>query len=81
MNPGASQLRRLHFRMSCNPAGLGFTQGEEQNASVTIGIRVLTSLVPAFSLVLSIWIARGYPLTRAAHAKILEQLAARDGVP
>jgi Na+/melibiose symporter-like transporter len=28
---------------------------------------------------LSIWIARGYPLTRAAHAKIIAQLEARDG--
>lgn len=60
-------------------AGLGFTQGEEQNPAAISGIRILTSLVPAFFLALSIWIARGYPLTRAAHAKILEQLEARDG--
>jgi len=36
--------------------------------------------IPAFFLVLSIWIARGYPLTGAAHAKILEQLEARERV-
>ena len=40
-------------------------------------IRVLTAVVPAFFLALGIWIARGYPLTRAAHARILSQLEAR----
>jgi Na+/melibiose symporter-like transporter len=60
-------------------AGLGFTKGEQQNPAAIGGIRILTSLVPAFFLALSIWIARGYPLTRAAHARILERLEARDG--
>ena len=60
-------------------AGLGYTKGEEQSPAAISGIRILTSLVPAFFLALSIWIARGYPLTRAVHAKILEQLEARDG--
>jgi len=60
-------------------AGLGFTKGDEQSPAAISGIRVLTSLAPAFFLALSIWVARGYPLTRAAHARILEQLEARDG--
>ena len=32
----------------------------------------------SFFLALGIWIARGYPLTRAAHARILSQLEARN---
>jgi sugar (glycoside-pentoside-hexuronide) transporter len=59
--------------------GLGYAQGDEQNSAAIGGIRVLTSLAPACFLALSIWIARGYPLTREAHARILEQLEARDG--
>jgi GPH family glycoside/pentoside/hexuronide:cation symporter len=40
-------------------------------------IRVLTSLVPALFLGLAIWVALGYPLSRAAHQKILDQLHRR----
>jgi Na+/melibiose symporter-like transporter len=40
-----------------------------------------TALELPIRLSLPVWlrIARAYPLTRAAHAKILEQLEARDG--
>ncbi len=58
---------------------LGVAQGDEQGPASITGIRVLTSLDPAIFLALAIWIARGYPLTRAAPAKILEQPEARDG--
>ena len=57
---------------------LGFSKGEEQNAPTVTAIRLLTTLVPALFLALAIWIAKGYPLTREKHARILERLAARD---
>jgi Na+/melibiose symporter-like transporter len=41
-------------------------------------IRLLTTLGPAIFLALAIWIARGYPLTRAEHARIVARLAERD---
>jgi sugar (glycoside-pentoside-hexuronide) transporter len=57
---------------------LGFTQGADQPESAITAMRWLTSVGPALFLALSIGFARGYPLTRAAHARILAQLAARD---
>ena len=36
------------------------------------------TVVPAAMLLLSAWYARGYPLTRAAHERILHELAARE---
>jgi sugar (glycoside-pentoside-hexuronide) transporter len=57
---------------------LGYTQGSEQPESAITAIRWLTSIGPAFFLALSIWFARGYPLTREAHGLILDQLADRD---
>lgn len=58
---------------------LGFVKGEAQNEQTLIAIRLLTSLGPALFLAMGIWFARGYPLTRQAHARILAQLDARDG--
>ncbi len=57
---------------------LGFDRESEQNDEVITAIRLLTSLAPAFFLVLSVWIARGYGLTRQAHREILDRLEARD---
>ncbi len=57
---------------------LGFSKGEEQNAATVTAIRLLTTLAPAIFLALAIWIAQGYPLTRERHARIVQQLAARD---
>ncbi len=57
---------------------IGLEPGEPKSEATLQTIRVLTAVVPAFFLVLGIWIARGYPLTRAAHARILSQLEARD---
>ena len=59
----------------------GFGQGETQPAEAVSAIRWLAGLAPALLLLLSAWIARGYPLTRAAHAQILAQLAARERKP
>jgi GPH family glycoside/pentoside/hexuronide:cation symporter len=57
---------------------MGLERGETQSEATLQTIRVLTAIVPAFFLALGIWIARGYPLTRAAHAHILSRLEARD---
>lgn len=57
---------------------LGFGKGDEQPASAITAIRWLTSLGPVVFLSLSIWFARGYPLTREAHGRILDALAARQ---
>jgi len=56
---------------------LGFTKGATQNEVVRVAILVLSTLVPAALLALSIWLASDYPITRAAHARILERLADR----
>lgn len=57
---------------------LGYEQGQHQPAAAITAIRWLTSVGPALFLALSIHFARGYPLGREAHARILEQLSARD---
>ena len=55
----------------------GFRQGEAQPQAAIDVIRWFASAVPAVLLVVSAWFARGYPLTRAEHARILEELARR----
>ena len=57
---------------------LGFDRQAQQNDEVLTAIRLLTSVGPALFLVFSVWISRGYGLTREAHARILVQLEARD---
>ncbi len=57
---------------------VGLEWGEPKSEVTLQTIRVLTAVVPALFLALGIWIARGYPLTRAAHARILSRLEARD---
>jgi GPH family glycoside/pentoside/hexuronide:cation symporter len=57
--------------------GLGFGQGDTQPPAAIEAIRWIATLVPAAMLLLSAWFARGYPLTRAAHERILEQLTTR----
>ena len=56
---------------------------EQQGALALSAIRVSTSLVPAVFLLFAVWVARGYALDRAAHARILEAIAAprRRGAP
>lgn len=58
--------------------GLGFGQGDVQPPAAVEAIRWLGSVVPALLLLLSAWYARGYPLTRAEHERILMELSRRD---
>jgi sugar (glycoside-pentoside-hexuronide) transporter len=57
---------------------LGFVRGAEQNEATLTAIRFLTTVGPAFFLLLAVWLARGYPLTREAHAEITRQLVERS---
>ncbi len=50
---------------------------EAQSESAITAIRVLCSLGPAAFLLLAIWATHGYGLTRARHAAVLRELAAR----
>ncbi len=51
---------------------------EQQGALALSAIRASTSLLPAVFLLFAVWVARGYALDRAAHARILEAIARRD---
>jgi sugar (glycoside-pentoside-hexuronide) transporter len=55
---------------------LGYSKEEQPEIAIT-AIRWLASVGPAFFLALSIWFARGYPLTRRAHDRILDGLGRR----
>ena len=57
---------------------LGFGKHETQPAAAVEAIRWIATVVPAVMLLLSAWFARGYPLTRAEHARILAELSARE---
>lgn len=56
----------------------GFQQGAEQTDTVRHAIRYTTGLAPAAFLLVAVLLARGYPLTRAAHDGIRAALAERD---
>lgn len=59
---------------------VGFAEKQpRQSEAVVTAIRMVTALGPALFLGLSVWIARGYSLSRARHAEIRARLAARDG--
>ena len=51
---------------------------EQQSELALTAIRASTALVPAVFLLLAVWVARGYGLDRAAHARILDAIARRD---
>ncbi len=55
----------------------GFGKGDTQPPEAIATIRWFASVVPALLLLASAWFARGYPLTRAAHARILAELERR----
>lgn len=55
----------------------GFRAGGNANAHSAEAIRWLTALAPAAFLAAALVLARGYPLTRSAHARLLRQLAER----
>jgi GPH family glycoside/pentoside/hexuronide:cation symporter len=58
---------------------VGFEKdAEEQSEAVMNMIRLLATAAPALFLLLGLVAVRGYPLTRARHAEILEGLATRE---
>jgi sugar (glycoside-pentoside-hexuronide) transporter len=57
----------------------GYTNDQPQSEETLTTIRVLTAVVPGVFVALGGWIALGYPLSRARHAEILRELAARRG--
>ena len=56
----------------------GYQKGEVQTESARQAIRWMTAFGPALFLVIGVWLVRGYPLTRAAHERIVAELSARD---
>jgi len=60
---------------------LGYHQGDVQPPAAVEAIRWLATIVPAALLLLSAGFARGYPLTRAEHVRILALLAERAPQP
>lgn len=58
---------------------VGGAPREQQTEAALMGIRLLTGVAPALLLALAIWVAVGYPLGRAAHQKILDQIRDRSG--
>ena len=57
---------------------LGFGQGDAQPPAAVVAIRWIATVVPAAMLLLSAWCARGYPLTREVHTRILAELSERE---
>lgn len=58
----------------------GYQKGEVQTEGARQAIRWLTALGPAAFLAIGVWLVRGYPLTRAAHGRIVAELEARSGL-
>ena len=58
---------------------LGYEKGEQQSETARQAIRWMTAAAPACFLIVGVWLARSYPLTRTRHAEILQHLALRDG--
>jgi GPH family glycoside/pentoside/hexuronide:cation symporter len=58
---------------------LGYEKGEQQSETARQAIRWMTGAAPACFLIVGVWLARSYPLTRTRHAEILQHLALRDG--
>ena len=56
---------------------LGLRQAETQTETVRVAILLFSTLLPAAVLASAIWLARGYPITRAEHARIRADLARR----
>ena len=57
---------------------LGYEKGEQQSETARQAIRWMTAAAPAAFLLVGVWLARDYPLTRERHRQILEQLARRS---
>jgi Na+/melibiose symporter-like transporter len=75
---GASAVLLIGFVLDlAGYAGGGVPRAAQSDVALET-IRVLTSLVPATFLAFAIWVALSYPLNRAAHQKILDQLRRRE---
>jgi oligogalacturonide transporter len=57
---------------------VGFEKGDDQSELVQQTIRFLAAGAPALFLGLAIWVTLNYPLTRVAHARVLQALSARE---
>jgi sugar (glycoside-pentoside-hexuronide) transporter len=55
----------------------GFKGGQQPDETVLWVLRGLTAIVPVVFVLLSMWVAAGYPLGRTRHAEILEELERR----
>jgi GPH family glycoside/pentoside/hexuronide:cation symporter len=75
---GASAVLLVGVVLDLSGYAAGDVPKAPQTPFVLETIRVLTSLVPALFLALAIWVALGYPLSRAAHQSILDQLRRRN---
>lgn len=74
---GASAV--LLVGIALDAAGyVGGVAREVQSGVALQTIRVFASLVPAFFLLLAIRVAMGYPLGRAAHQQVLDQIRLRN---
>lgn len=69
----------LVFVVSAVLGAAGYTEGDVQPEAAVEAIRVITSLGPALFLTIACLIAWRYPLSRAVHREIRQQLDARDG--
>ena len=57
---------------------LGYEKGAQQSETARQAIRWMTAGAPAAFLLVGVWLARDYPLTRSRHREILNQIALRE---
>jgi len=58
---------------------VGFEAGQDPDAAVVWVLRSLTALIPVIFVIMSMFVAFGYPLGRERHAEILAELERRRG--
>jgi len=74
---GASAVLLVGVVLDVSGYASGGNASDLQSPFALETIRVLTSVVPALFLALAIWVALSYPLSRAAHQSVLEELRRR----
>ena len=55
----------------------GYVADVAQNNSTLLAIRILTGIIPALLLVISIWLAWKFPIDKNKHALLRAELAVR----
>lgn len=75
---GASAVLLVGFVLDLAGYVGGGIPRAEQSATALETIRALTCLAPALFLGIAIWLALRYPLSRAAHQRVLDQLERRN---